>query len=111
MGNGGSSATASHLALDLTKNTIMPGADRLKAISLTDHVPLITAWSNDTAYEHLFVEQLTNMLEPGDAAIGIRTSGNSPNEINELRLARQLGRATIGMLGAEGGEIKDIVDA
>ncbi len=54
MGNGGSAATASHFALDLAKNTIMPGAPRLKAISLTDHVPLITAWSNDTHYEHIF---------------------------------------------------------
>src|SRR5258707_9631094 len=50
IGNGGSAATASHFALDLAKNTITPGAPRLKAISLTDHVPLITAWSNDTAY-------------------------------------------------------------
>ncbi len=49
MGNGGSAATASHFALDLAKNTIKPGTPRLKAISLTDHVPLITAWSNDTA--------------------------------------------------------------
>src|SRR6266852_6795692 len=69
MGNGGSAATASHFALDLAKNTIVPGAPRLKAISLTDHVPLITAWSNDTAYEHIFEEQLANLVEPGDVAI------------------------------------------
>jgi phosphoheptose isomerase len=50
MGNGGSAATASHFALDLAKNTIMPDAPRVKAISLTDHVPLITAWSNDTSF-------------------------------------------------------------
>jgi D-sedoheptulose 7-phosphate isomerase len=111
MGNGGSAATASHFALDLAKNTIMPGAPRLKAISLTDHVPLITAWSNDTAYEHVFAEQLANMIEPGDIAIGISTSGNSPNVINALHLARQIGATTVGLLGAEGGKIKDIVDA
>ncbi len=111
MGNGGSAATASHFALDLAKNTIMPAAPRLKAISLTDHVPLITAWSNDTAYEHVFAEQLANMIEPGDVAIGISTSGNSPNVINALRLTKQLGGVTIGLLGAEGGMIKDIVDA
>ena len=111
MGNGGSTATSSHFALDLVKNTIMPGAPRLKAISLTDHVPLITAWSNDTAYEHVFAEQLANMIEPGDVAIGISTSGNSPNVINALRLTKQLGGVTIGLLGAEGGMIKDIVDA
>ena len=111
MGNGGSAATASHFALDLAKNTIMPGVPRLKAISLTDHVPLITAWSNDTAYEHVFAEQLANMIEPGDVAIGISTSGNSPNVINALRLTKQQGGVTIGLLGAEGGKIKDIVDA
>jgi D-sedoheptulose 7-phosphate isomerase len=83
----------------------------LKAISLTDHVPLITAWSNDTAYEHIFEEQLANMIEPGDVVIGISTSGNSFNVINALRLAKQTRAATIGLLGANGGLIKDIVDA
>src|SRR5213080_4056281 len=96
MGNGGSAATASHFALDLAKNTIMPGAPRLKAISLTDHVPLITAWSNDTHYEHIFAEQLANMIEPGDLVIGISASGNSPNVINAVKLARQSRAATIG---------------
>src|ERR1700730_11594020 len=89
MGNGGSAATASHFALDLAKNTIMPGAPRVKAISLTDHVPLITAWSNDTHYEHIFAEQLANMIEPGDGVIGISASGNSPNVINAVRMAKQ----------------------
>src|SRR5579859_4624677 len=88
MGNGGSAATASHFALDLSKNTIIPGVPRLKAISLTDHVPLITAWSNDTAYEHIFAEQLTNMIEPGDVVIGISASGNSLNVINAMQLAK-----------------------
>ncbi|HEV7236445.1 MAG TPA: SIS domain-containing protein [Ktedonobacteraceae bacterium] len=111
MGNGGSAATASHFALDLAKNTIMPGVPRLKAISLTDHVPLITAWSNDTAYEHIFAEQLANMIEPGDVAIGISASGNSPNVINALRMAKGYHAATIGLLGAKGGKIKDMVDA
>jgi D-sedoheptulose 7-phosphate isomerase len=111
MGNGGSAATASHFALDLAKNTIMPGAPRLKAISLTDHVPLITAWSNDIAYEHIFSEQLANMIEPGDVTIGISTSGNSPNVINALNLAKQYRASTVGLLGARGGKIKGIVDA
>ncbi len=111
MGNGGSAATASHFALDLAKNTIMPGVPRLKAISLTDHVPLITAWSNDTAYEHIFAEQLANMIEPGDVAIGISASGNSPNVINALRLAKSYHAATIGLLGAKGGKIMPMVDA
>ncbi len=111
MGNGGSAATASHFALDLAKNTIMPGAPRLKAISLTDHVPLITAWSNDTAYEHIFAEQLANMIEPGDTVIGISASGNSQNVINALNLAKQYHAATVALLGARGGRIKEMVDA
>jgi D-sedoheptulose 7-phosphate isomerase len=111
MGNGGSAATASHLALDLAKNTMVPTAPRLKAISLTDHVPLITAWGNDIAFEHIFAEQLANMIEPGDVAIGISTSGNSSNVIKPLLLTKQLGGVTIGLLGAKGGIIKDIVDA
>ena len=111
MGNGGSAATASHFALDLAKNTIMPQVPRLKAISLTDHVPLITAWSNDTAYEHIFSEQLANLIEPGDVVIGISASGNSLNVINALLLAKQSRAFTVGILGATGGKIKDIVDA
>lgn len=111
MGNGGSAATASHFALDLAKNTIMPNAPRVKAISLTDHVPLITAWSNDTAYEHIFAEQLANLIEPGDIAIGISASGNSPNVINALALAKRSRAYTIGLLGARGGKIKAMVDA
>ncbi|HZU01407.1 MAG TPA: SIS domain-containing protein [Ktedonobacteraceae bacterium] len=111
MGNGGSAATASHFALDLAKNTIMPGAPRLKAISLTDHVPLITAWSNDTAYEHIFAEQLANLIEPGDVVLGISASGNSLNVINAMRLAKQCRAYTVALLGAKGGKIKDMVDA
>src|SRR5713226_9692214 len=111
MGNGGSAATASHFALDLAKNTIMPGAPRLKAISLTDHVPLMTAWSNDTAYEHIFAEQLASMIEAGDVVIGISTSGNSPNVINALEMSKQSRAYTVGVLGATGGRIKEMVDA
>jgi len=111
MGNGGSAATASHFALDLAKNTIMQGAPRVKAISLTDHVPLITAWSNDTAYEHIFAEQLVTMIEPGDAVIGISASGNSLNIINALKVAKETHATAIALLGAKGGRIKQMVDA
>ena len=111
LGNGGSAATASHFALDLAKNTIMPGAPRVKAISLTDHVPLITAWSNDTHYEHIFAEQLANLLEPGDVVIGISASGNSPNVINAVKLAQRSRASTFGLLGANGGQLKHMLDA
>lgn len=111
VGNGGSAATASHFALDLAKNTIMPNLPRVKAFSLTDHTPLITAWSNDTAYEYIFSEQLASLLEAGDIVIGISTSGNSANVINAVNFARQSGAITIALLGAAGGKLKDLVDA
>ena len=56
-GNGGSAATASHFACDLAKWTISDGCRRLRALALTDNVPVMTAWSNDTAYERVFVER------------------------------------------------------
>jgi len=111
MGNGGSAATASHLALDLAKNTISGECRRLRVLSLTDHVPLITAWSNDYAYEHIFSEQLANLVEAGDVVIGISASGNSLNVINACYLAKQEDATTIGLLGANGGKMKDLVDA
>lgn len=111
MGNGGSAATSSHFALDLAKNTMKPGVRRIKAISLTDQVPLITAWSNDTAYENSFAEQLANMIEPEDVVIGISTSGNSLNVLHALRLAKESQAHTVSLLGAHGGKIKEIVDA
>ncbi|GCE23432.1 D-sedoheptulose-7-phosphate isomerase [Dictyobacter kobayashii] len=111
MGNGGSAATASHFALDLAKNTIFPNSPRLKAISLTDHVPLITAWSNDTAYEDIFSEQLVSLLEDGDVVMGISTSGNSKNVINAICYAHHAGATTVALLGARGGKLKELVDA
>jgi D-sedoheptulose 7-phosphate isomerase len=111
MGNGGSAATASHLALDLAKNTISGTCRRLRVLSLTDHVPLITAWSNDSAYEHIFSEQLASLIEEGDVVIGISTSGNSLNVINACYLAKREDATTIGLLGANGGKMKELVDA
>jgi D-sedoheptulose 7-phosphate isomerase len=64
----------------------------------------------DTAYEHIFAEQLANMIEPGDLVIGISASGNSLNVINALQLAKSFDASTIALLGAKGGKIKEIVD-
>jgi D-sedoheptulose 7-phosphate isomerase len=110
MGNGGSAATASHMANDLNKYTIVPGQPRFKVLSLSDNVPLMTAWGNDTSYENIFVEQMLNFWEPGDVAIGISGSGNSPNVLKAMRLARQLGGTAIGFTGRDGGKLKDVVD-
>ena len=107
-GNGGSAATASHFACDLGKGTIQDGSLRFKVIALTDNVPLITAWANDTAYGRVFVEQLANLLEEGDVAIGISGSGNSENVVEALRLANDLSATTIAFTGFDGGRVKEI---
>jgi D-sedoheptulose 7-phosphate isomerase len=110
LGNGGSAATASHMANDLNKLTIVPGKPRFKALALTDNVPLMTAWGNDSAYEDIFVEQLLNFVQAGDVVIAISASGNSPNVLKALAAARQCGAVTVGFSGRDGGRLKILVD-
>lgn len=110
VGNGGSAATASHFACDLAKGTITPGRPRFRVTALTDNVPLMTAWSNDVAYEDLFVEQLRSLMRRGDVLVGISGSGNSPNVLKAVELARQSGGVTLGFSGFEGGELSEMVD-
>ena len=109
-GNGGSAATASHLACDLAKGTNATGRPRLRVIALTDNVPLISAWANDSSYEDIFAQQLQQQVESGDIAIGISGSGRSPNVLNALKVARSAGAITIGLTGFDGGDLKNLVD-
>ena len=117
-GNGGSAALASHLACDLGKGTHAPcprsldmsGVRRIKVLSVTDNVPMITAWANDAAYEDIFVEQIDNFIERGDVAFGISGSGNSPNVLKALQLARQKGATTVGFTGYQGGKMNALLD-
>lgn len=109
-GNGGSAATASHFAADLSKGAISKGMPRIKAFALTDNVALLSAWANDTSYDNIFAEQLENIVEPGDVAIGISGSGNSPNVLNGIKLAKSKGATTIGFIGFDGGRLKELVD-
>jgi len=110
IGNGGSAATASHMANDLSKGAIVPGKARVKAIALTDNVALISAWANDTCYENVFKEQLENLMDRMDLVLGISASGNSPNILRAMEYARQKGAVTVGWTGASGGKLKDMVD-
>jgi len=117
-GNGGSAALASHMVCDLGKGTQCPppgslemtGIRRLKAIALTDNVPMITAWANDSSYDDIFAAQMENFVEPGDVAFGISGSGNSPNVLKALQLAREKGAITVGLTGFQGGKMKDLLD-
>jgi D-sedoheptulose 7-phosphate isomerase len=109
-GNGGSAALALHAACDLGKGTCDVARERVRVLSLTDNVPLITAWANDTAYEMVFTEQMKNFIEPGDVAFAISGSGNSPNVLHALRHAREVGAVTVGLTGFEGGKMKALCD-
>ena len=115
-GNGGSAALASHMASDLGKATHVPGpaslqgVKRLKVLALTDNVPLLTAWANDSSYENAFAGQMENFIQAGDVALAISGSGNSPNVLRALELARRAGATTIGLAGCGGGRMKALLD-
>jgi len=110
-GNGGSAALASHFACDLGKGTAYcNGGKRFRVLSLTDNLPTLTAWANDTNYEDVFSEQLRNFVQPGDVALAISGSGNSKNVLNALRVAREARATTVGISGFQGGEMKPLCD-
>jgi D-sedoheptulose 7-phosphate isomerase len=109
-GNGGSAATASHFACDLAKGTITPGRPRFRVTALTDNVPLMTAWSNDIAYEDLFAEQMRSLMRRGDVLVAISGSGNSENVLRAASLARRMGGITLGFSGFGGGRLSELVD-
>ena len=110
-GNGGSASLASHFACDLGKGTAYcNGGKRFRALSLTDNLPTLTAWANDSSYEDVFSEQLRNFVQPGDVALAISCSGNSRNVLNALQVAREAGAMTVGISGFQGGEMKSLCD-
>jgi D-sedoheptulose 7-phosphate isomerase len=80
-------------------------------MALTDNVPLMTAWANDSKYEDIFAEQLANFAGPGDVAFAISASGNSPNVLKALRVAKQAGSITTGLTGFAGGSMIALCDA
>jgi len=104
-GNGGSASTASHFTSDLAKGTIVENEARFRVIALTDNIPLMTAWGNDSSYDDIFVEQLKNLMRPGDVVIGISGSGNSPNVLKAIEWGRENGATTIGLSGFKGGKL------
>ena len=110
MGNGGSAATASHFANDLGKLGRTAEQSAIRAFSLTDNTPWLTALANDEGYENVFVGQLCGHLRRGDLVIAISASGNSPNLIGAVKMARERGAITIGILGFSGGALLKMVD-
>jgi D-sedoheptulose 7-phosphate isomerase len=113
-GNGGSAATASHLALDLGKSTLgrTPRADgpRVRTVCLSDPTPVLTAWANDEGYEGVFAEQVRTLARPGDAVVLLSVSGTSPNIVAAARAARKAGATVIALVGGRGGTVRDLAD-
>jgi D-sedoheptulose 7-phosphate isomerase len=103
-GNGGSAATASHLANDFVKGLSSGDKKRFKVIALNDCIPIFTALANDYDYSDIFIEQLKNYASPGDVLVVYSGSGNSPNIVKAAAFAQTLGLKVIGFTGRDGGE-------
>jgi histidinol-phosphate phosphatase family protein len=110
IGNGGSAATASHMANDFVWALQRAGLAPMKALSLCDNVALMTAIANDAGYDQIFVAQLEPLAQRGDVLIAITGSGNSPNVLRALEAAKRIGMETIGLLGMDGGKARGLVD-
>lgn len=108
-GNGGSAADAEHLCTELVGRFMMERR-ALPAVALTTNQALLTAWSNDRQFDDVFARQVEALGRRGDVAMGISTSGNSPNVVNALRRARELGLQTIGLTGEGGGRMAEHCD-
>lgn len=108
-GNGGSAADAQHLAAELV-GRLGPDRRSLPAIALTTDTSILTAVANDYGYERVFARQIEGLGQPGDIAIGISTSGNSPNVLAALDAGRNKGLFTVGLTGETGGQMKGRAD-
>lgn len=115
-GNGGSAALADHLACDLVKSVL--GRDypvqcsvRPRAWALSANTALFTAWANDVGYDVVFSESLRSLARPGDLLLVISASGKSPNILNALQAASEIGITRLGWLGFDGGPAHASCDA
>lgn len=108
-GNGGSASDAAHVAAEFV-GRFQAERRGLPALSLSANESTLTSIANDFGFEHVFARQLEAIGTPGDVAIAISTSGRSTNVIAGARTARRLGLATVGLTGADGGELRDLVD-
>lgn len=108
-GNGGSAGDAQHLATELAVRYARDRAP-IAAVALTTDSSALTAIGNDFGFEHLFARQIEALGRPGDLAIGISTSGRSPNVIAGLRAARDGGLVAAGLGGGTGGDMVGLAD-
>lgn len=109
-GNGGSAANASHFMTDLGKGASDKAGKRFRIICLSSDISWLTALGNDYSYEDVFAGQLQNYGRPGDIALGISVSGNSPNCVKALEWAKTHGLSTIALVGAKRGRMAEIAE-
>jgi D-sedoheptulose 7-phosphate isomerase len=104
MGNGGSSCDAAHVAVEF-QHPVTAGRPALPALNLVADTAMMTAVGNDVGYRHVFVRPLIAHATPGDALLGLSTSGNSENLMAAFAKAREMGLVTIGLAGMDGGQM------
>jgi D-sedoheptulose 7-phosphate isomerase len=108
-GNGGSAADAQHLAAEFSGRFLRERGG-LPSEALTVNTSAVTAISNDFGYEHLFARMVEALAKPGDAVVGITTSGTSKNVVRGLETAKKIGATTIAFTGNGGGPVAEIAD-
>ena len=110
IGNGGSSATASHMANDLGAGLRRRDIINFDVTSLYDNGPVVSAIANDTGFENTFYMQMKGLLNKNDVVVAISCSGNSPNIVKAVDYAKELGCTIIGLTGFEGGYLRKASD-
>jgi phosphoheptose isomerase len=109
-GNGGSASDAQHFAAELVGRFKRPGRGGLPALALGSDVATMTAWANDVGYDEVYARQVDAFGRRGDVLVGISTSGRSRNVVRAFSEARRIGLRTIGLLGSDGGELRELSD-
>lgn len=109
-GNGGSATTASHFAQDMGEVGRKIRGKGFRTQSINDNVSVLTAISNDYSYEDVFTLQLQHGFDPGDVLVVISASGNSPNVVKAVELAKEKGGVTVALVGFDGGRLAEICD-
>jgi len=110
LGNGGSAATASHMANDLTVGLKLRDIRNFDVESLSDNSSVCTAIANDIGYENIFYAQIKNKIKKNDVLIAISCSGNSANILKAVTYAKEQGTTIVGLTGFEGGKLKELSD-
>lgn len=108
LGNGGSALTALHFVNDWNKSIYLSSGKTFRGRTLVDNIGIVMAYGNDMSFEDVFVEQLKNLLEPGDLVIAISGSGNSENVIRAVKFANENGATTLGLCGYRGGRLRQL---